>query len=149
MWRALFAVAHADSIITDEEIRFMAEAMEDIPFTAEQKSILTEDIKNPQDIIAMFQGISDARDQAKFFQFARNLVWADGDFGKAEQDIMLKLLRAHVKQVDMEELIGNVDLEFDDGTHRPAVKRATQRRAKEIITSFRKIFLKDQFNGKR
>ena len=32
MWRTLFSVAHADNVVTDEEIAFMAHILEDINF---------------------------------------------------------------------------------------------------------------------
>ena len=38
MWRTLFAISHADNVVSDEEIRFMTEALEDLPFNAERSS---------------------------------------------------------------------------------------------------------------
>jgi hypothetical protein len=115
MWRTLFALAHADEVVTNEEIRFMAEALEDIPFSPEQRAILSEDIKYARDIGEMFTKITSKQDQARLFSHARELVWADGDFGKQEQDIMIKLIRKHVKDVDLRELVGSTGLEWEDG----------------------------------
>lgn len=66
MWRTLFAVSHADNIVTEEEMRFMIEALEDLPFSSEQREILSDDIVNPKDIVEMFGKISNNRDQAAF-----------------------------------------------------------------------------------
>ena len=44
MWRTLFAVAHADSIVADEEVAFMASVLNDINFTPEQTEVLKDDI---------------------------------------------------------------------------------------------------------
>lgn len=149
MWRTLFAVAHADNIVTDEEVRFMTEALEDLPFTDEQKEILSDDIFQPQDIVEMFGKISDNRDQAAFFNFARELVWIDGDYGKEEQDIMLKLKRLHLENVDVDDLIGNVGLQLEadedrnfsgSGSDAPAKGK----NVKKIVYSFRERFLKDK-----
>jgi hypothetical protein len=145
MWRTLFAMSHADNDVSASEIRFMSEALEDIPFTQEQKAILKEDINQPQDIIQMFSAISDVRDQAEFFSFARTMVWVDGDFGKAEQDIMLKLQKMHIQNADIDKLVGNINLELTDiYDHSPAKVGSEPARAsdrKKIIFSFRKKFL--------
>lgn len=114
MWRTLVATAHADNKLTNEEIRFLATALEDIAFTKEQNAQLVADIKKPQDVVEMFKGITDVQDQARFFQVARELVWIDGDYGEAEQAVMLKLKKAHVAQVDIDALIGKTGLKFED-----------------------------------
>ena len=113
MWRTLFAIAHADGVVTDEEIRFMAEALEDIPFSDEQMAVLTSDMGSPQDVTEMFAKVDDAKDQSEFFNFARTLVHADGDYGIEEQDVMLKLKEAHMGTVDLDSLIGRVDLKLE------------------------------------
>lgn len=110
MWRTVFAVSHADGVVTDEEIRFMAEVLEDQSFSEEQKEILKDDIHNPKDPTEMFEQIGDVEDQAKFFEFARELVWIDGDFGGAEQKVMVDLIGEHIKTVDFEKLVQEVDL---------------------------------------
>ncbi|MAE50583.1 MAG: hypothetical protein CMH27_02105 [Micavibrio sp.] len=151
MWRALFAMSHADNIVTDEEIRFMTEALEDLPFSPEQKNILKEDIFNPQDIVEMYGKISDPTDQAAFFNFARELVWIDGDYGEEEQEIMLTLKRMHVKSVNLDELVGRVGLQLEPDDDRnfsgsaatpSASSAAGGKNVKNIVHSFRERFLK-------
>ena len=94
MWRTLFAIVHVDDMVTEEEVHFMAEALEDIPFTPDQIAMLEEDMRTPQDVTEMFKGVTDAHDQNQFFQTARALVHIDGDYGAEEQEIMLKLQKA-------------------------------------------------------
>ncbi|MCK5284676.1 MAG: TerB family tellurite resistance protein [Alphaproteobacteria bacterium] len=142
MWRTLFAVAHVDNIVTSEEIRFMVEALEDIPFTEEQRRVLTDDIGEPRDIVQMFERISEAKYQAAFFKFARDLVWVDGHYGKEERDIMLKLKEIHVRNINLDDLIGKVDLEFEED-----YSEKQKSDVKETVFSFRKQFLKDRFKG--
>ena len=114
MWRTVVATAHADNKLTNEEIRFLAEKLEDISFTTEQNAQLVADIKKPQDVVEMFKGITDVQDQARFFNVAREVVWIDGDYGEAEQTVMLKLKKAHVATVDIDALIGKTNLKLDD-----------------------------------
>jgi hypothetical protein len=142
MWRTLFAISHADGVVSNEEIRFMVEALEDIPFSDEQKTLLKDDIKSPRDPVEMFSQISDVRDQAKFFQFARGMVYADGDYGKAEQELLLKLEKIHVKRPDLEKLIGQVDLELEDSAT-PSEPAPKKQKKTDILSSFRKKFLED------
>lgn len=116
MWRALFAVAHADDIVSAEEVHFMAAALEDVPFSEGQRAILNEDIKYPQDIETMFKAVEDQYDQAMFFKLAHELVHIDGDYGAEEQEIMLKLKALHVKTANVDDLVGRIQLELDDGS---------------------------------
>ena len=149
MWRTLFALAHADHKVTEEELRFMTEAMEDIPFSEEQHDVLREDIKTPQDIVEMFGHISETKDQAAFFRFARDLVWIDGEYGAEEQDVMLQLKRLHLKNVNVDELVGNVEIELegeDSGKTvpwEPSRKAEPEKRTRKILFSFRERFIKD------
>lgn len=114
MWRALFAVAHADNVVSNEELRFMTEAMEDLPLCDEQERILREDIINPQDVIEMFKRITNPRHQAQFFKHAKELVWSDGEYDQKEQEMMLALGKEHLKSINLDNLVGKVDMEFED-----------------------------------
>lgn len=145
MWRTLFAVAHADDVVTDEELRFMVEAMEDIPFSDDQRAILNDDVKHAQDIEEMFNGITDVHDQARFFQYVRELVHIDGDYGKDEQDIVLKLQKTHLKNPHFSDLIGKIDLELEDDMPPPRAEVPAQkpRSFREKVFSFRERFKKE------
>jgi uncharacterized membrane protein YebE (DUF533 family) len=114
MWRTLFALAHADNIVTPEEVRYLAEGTEKAAFTDEQKAILASDMRNPQDIGEMFEKVTDQRTQARFFKHARALVHADGHYVKDEQRAMEALFRRHIKNVDIDQLIGNMDMELEE-----------------------------------
>ena len=114
MWRTLFSVAHADDVVTDEEVQFMAYILEDINFSEEQTKILKDDIVTPKNVEAMFAGITDQNDRIRFFEFARDLVWVDGDFGPEEQSVMMKLQKTHMKELDIDNLVGHVGLQFEE-----------------------------------
>lgn len=148
MWRAVFALAHTDGIITGGEIQFMAEIMEDVAFSQEQQAVLQDDIKNPKNVTEMFKAIGDPKDQARFFKFAHDIVWADGEYSPAEQKIILELQSVHIRSTNIDELIGKVNLEFDDPQNAfVSTKDAKRRTAKDkgIIFSFRDQFLKSRF----
>lgn len=114
MWRTLFAIAHVDDIVTDEETRFMAEAFEEIDFSEAQREILDKDVLEAQDIEEMFSKITEQEDRLKFFEIARKLVHIDGEYGGEEQEIMLRLTQKNVEKTDIDELVGKVDLELED-----------------------------------
>lgn len=114
MWRAVFAMAHADRIVTTEEKSFLYKVMADHPFTGEQRSILEVDLEHAQDIGRMFDKITDQNDRSKFFQYARALVWCDGDFGEQEQKIMVALKKSHVSMVNYETIADTMQLELAD-----------------------------------
>jgi hypothetical protein len=146
MWRTLFAMSHVDNEVSDDEVRFMAEALEDIPFSPEQKEMLREDTKTPQDIVEMFSRISDMRDQARFFKFAHDLVWADGKYDLKEQEMMLRLQKAHVRTANVDELVGGIEMEFEDDAKKKNEKSKTPKKpksTKDLIFSFRAEFLKN------
>ena len=83
----------------------MVDVLDDIPFTQQRRDVLKDDIAIPQDPAGMFQNITEARDQAAFFQFAHALVWIDGDYGTEEQDVLLHLKELHIQSKTLDELL--------------------------------------------
>ena len=114
MWRAVFAMAHADNVVTSEEKKYLQGILANEPFTAEQKSVLEKDMITPQDVAAMFVKIDDQHDRSQFFYHARMLVWSDGDFGEQEQKIIMRLKQTHVRTVDFDQIMKNLDLSLDE-----------------------------------
>ena len=137
MWRAVFALAHADDVVTDEELRFMVEAIEDVPFSDLQKGILQGDVKEPQSVEEMFLKITEPVDQAGFFKFASQIVHIDGDFGEEEQAVMLKLKQMHLREMDVDALIGKVDLSLEEDE-----SETPSNDFKSAVYSYREAFLK-------
>ena len=146
MWRTLIAVAHADDIVTDEEIEFIARMMEDVNFSDEQTAILKDDIVHAKNVNDMFAGITDQNDRVQFFDFARDLVWIDGDFASEEQSVMIALYQQHIKDTDVDTLVGHTKLEFDDDYGvEPANEDTTitekKRGFRKFISSLRRFFV--------
>ena len=113
MWRTLFAITHADNVVTDEEIKFMAHILEDIEFSDVQTAQLKDDIINPKDPELMFSGVTEQEDRNKFFDFARDLVWVDGDFASEEQTVLIKLMKMNSAEMDIGDMVGKVKLELE------------------------------------
>ncbi len=143
MWRTLFSVAHADNVVTEEEISFMAEILDDVQFTDEQTEILKDDIVNAKNVTDMFSGVTNQNDRVKFFEFARDLVWVDGDFDSLEQSVMIGLYKQHMSDTTVDELVGKISLEFEEDPD--AVKRQDMPQEKPgavgMISAFKKFFL--------
>lgn len=126
MWRTLFAVAHADAVVTNEEIIFMNKILDAQSFTEAQREILKYDMEQKQDIRILFSKITDQQDRSEFFNLARPLVWADGDFGSDEQKIILELNRQHQKSVDYETFETSKDMKLDDEEYHPVSRESRQ-----------------------
>lgn len=135
MWRALFAIAHADDKVCSEERHFMHKILQDYPFTAEQARILEADMAVKQDVAGLFEQITNPQDRSQFFDYARTLVWCDGDYGAKEQEALLKLNRAHVLSADFDTLDETAPLELDDGEE-DAHLTTPQRREYPVKTGF-------------
>lgn len=101
MWRAVFAMAHADHVVTDEEKAFMENYLDNVPFSEEQKEVLREDMVTAQDVSEMFFMITEPEDQGQFFQFARELVWCDGDFDAQEEAIKERLKADQIDKMNL------------------------------------------------
>lgn len=112
MWRTVFALAHADDLVTAEERQFMHEVLKRERFSTYQLQVLKKDMTAPQDVGEMFVNITDQYDRAHFFDHARDLCWCDGDYAKQEQEIMTRLNATHVKTVDFNQVLEEVDLSF-------------------------------------
>lgn len=113
MWRAVFALAHADGVIVDEEIAFMDNILATYPFTEEQAAILREDMRVQGDAGEFFAQITDRQDKADFFEYARLIIWCDGNFDAQERSILDTLKGAHLQALDEGAMLGEVATTFD------------------------------------
>jgi|AntRauTorcE11897_2_1112592.scaffolds.fasta_scaffold01916_2 hypothetical protein len=86
MWRALFAFAVVDRVLTLEKRCIFARFLEDTVFTPSQTAILTRDAKSPKDVEWLFVRITAPEYRDKFCMLARKLVCYQGEAtGQAEQ----------------------------------------------------------------
>ncbi len=101
MWRAVVAMAHADGVLQAEEEEMIRGYLESVPFTSSQKEIVTSDLHNPQDPARMFDAITEPEDRGQFFEFARMLLWSDGDYDAQEEAIFEKLKGSQMAGLDL------------------------------------------------
>lgn len=104
MWRTVVALAHADGVVVPEEEAFVENYISALPFTDEQRAALREDLRTPQNAYEMFEQISERSDQAEFFQFARMLIWCDGDLDRQEDQIFKHLQKEQMRDVGIDNM---------------------------------------------
>lgn len=104
MWRAVVAMVHADGVVVKEERDFVENYLSSLPFSEEQKATLREDLETPQSPQEMFAKISEKPDQAEFFQFARMVIWCDGDLDSQEDRIFKLLMKEQIRDLGQDNL---------------------------------------------
>ncbi len=104
MWRAVFSMAHADHVVTDEERSFMEGYLAQVPFSDAQRSTLEQDMAEAQDVYEMFDMITEPEDRGQFFEFARMMCWSDGDYDAQEEEIKEYLKESQLKHVNADKL---------------------------------------------
>ncbi len=128
MFRTLYSLLHADNIITDEELDFMKNVLEDVELSDEQSDIFYDDIKNPKDAVEMFKGITDDSDKSAFFSFAYDLVLTDGNYHTKEYKVIKSLQslydKENGKEVDTDEI--DLVLEQRSGTSKKNVSEVME-----------------------
>ena len=116
--------------------------MENIDFSDEQTAILKDDILNAKDVSEMFTGVTSQKDRIQFFEFARDLVWVDGDFASEEQSVMIQLYQQHMQETDVDELIGHISLELEEDSVPTNLNRRPDKKTgfRKFLSSFRGSF---------
>lgn len=127
MWRAVFAMAHADHVITGDERAFMENYLRHVPFSPEQAATLREDMGEAQDVNEMLDMVSEPEDQSAFFQFARELVWCDGDLAKQEEAIKARLNAEQMSRLNLDRL----ELELDRSRAEAKMRKTKEYREME------------------
>lgn len=122
MWRAVFAMAHVDGKVTEEEIAFAERYLNNAPFSKEQIDVLKQDLREPQAVGEVLAFVSEPSDQADFFQFSQMLAWADGDYSSQEQVLVERLTNEQINKFNKQEVADGI---------RQARKAAVLRRALE------------------
>ena len=87
-WRALVAMAHVDGEMASEELALLQRFMKTLPLSDGQRTTLEEDIKKPQDPLAMLEHVTDQTDLGEFFFFARMIIAADHIIRPEEKEAM-------------------------------------------------------------
>lgn len=90
MWRAIFAFALVDNLLTLEEQTLLQSYESQAPFSNAQRDILKQDFGNPQDVVQLYRQITNEEDKKRFCILARALSWCDGDMDMQEAGILKK-----------------------------------------------------------
>ena len=123
MWRTIFSLAHADDVVMPEEKRFMTETLSTLQLSLEQKDALERDMHIPEDSEGLFKLITDRQDQRDFFDLARNLVMADGEYHQSERTIMAQLQKMQIEASGVDQIISHTGLELEDDKTPPVQKK--------------------------
>jgi uncharacterized membrane protein YebE (DUF533 family) len=110
MWRAVITIIHADGVVTPHELSFLNDYLKEMNLTDEQRRIVAEDLKAPQDTVKMFKEITNVQDKRDFFMLARAVSWCDGDLDRQEDLIIRKLEKHHLDEESREWLAESRDM---------------------------------------
>lgn len=91
MFRAVFALAHADNFLALEEQDMLYKHLDNVPFSEDQLNILQDDVARKQDVDEMFDRITDPADIETFFKLAEAVVWSDGSLSAKEGETLDRL----------------------------------------------------------
>lgn len=91
MWRALFAFAFMDEVMSQEEKKLLRAYQSQAVFSPGQLAIMRDDFTFPKDPSAMFAKITDPQHRLRFCALARALMWCDGDPERQELEIMRRV----------------------------------------------------------
>lgn len=91
MWRAVFAFALVDNVLSLAEQTLLRTYYSAIPFSDVQREVLKEDFLKPQSVEDLFNRITDPEHRLRFCALARALVWCEGDMDKQEEQILRRV----------------------------------------------------------
>lgn len=91
MWRAVFAFALVDNILSMEEQNLLRTYYNAIPFSDAQRETLRNDFLHPQDVEKLYNRITEPEHRTRFCMLARALVWCEGDMDRQEAEILKRV----------------------------------------------------------
>lgn len=91
MWRAVFAFAYVDNMLSIEEQELLNSYLAKVPFSKSQRVTLKEDLRDPKDVVGLYRKITKPEDKKRFCVLARAIVWCEGDITQQEKAILKKV----------------------------------------------------------
>ena len=91
MWRAIFAFAYVDNMLSVEEQELLHSYLANVPFSNRQRIILKDDLRDPKDVSELYGHITRQEDKTRFCVLARALAWCEGDVTEQEKAILKKM----------------------------------------------------------
>lgn len=92
LWRAAFALVHADGAFSQEEKDYIESIVETFAFSAKQKRIIKKDLKDKTSVVGLFNDIQGDDLIRQFFVIARTIIWCDGFLHQLEQEAINKIV---------------------------------------------------------
>lgn len=147
MWRAVFAIAHADHEVTSDEKEMMLNTLEKLILSNEQRAVLKEDIYIPGNPIDLFEKITELDDRIEFFKYSKQMMWADDQYSSKEQNVMIKLKTIHQQKLDLEDMVGRVPLQLEEEKkavkYEPPSTKKTEKGWRGILRELKEVFFED------
>ena len=104
LWRACFAFCQVDSELAKKEKLWLENKSESLNFTAEQKSILLNDLNFPPEISSLLPLITKPSDRAFLIDQMRVLAHIDGRMSQAEQLKIEETKKVVLSKINLTEL---------------------------------------------
>lgn len=104
MWRCVITMAHADGFVSSEEDDYLRKVFSRMGFSDEQRDVLEEDLRTPQDTLALLKQINDPACRSDVIYFARLLAFKDGNLHPSEDELLKKIHMAVTDGIDMKEI---------------------------------------------
>lgn len=144
MWRAVFAIAHADHEVSADEKEYMMGILDKLILSNEQRSTLKEDIYIPQNPVSLFEKITELDDRIEFFKHAKQLTWSDDQYSAKEQSVIVKLKTMHDQKLEIEDMVGRVPFQLEE--EKKAVRYEPPKREKGFrgfLKELKEVFFED------
>ena len=91
MWRAVFAFALVDNVLSLAEQSLLRTYYTAIPFSEVQREVLKDDFLTRQNVEELFNRITDPEHRSRFCALARALVWCEGNMDRQEAEILRRV----------------------------------------------------------
>lgn len=124
LWRAVLSLVHADGELADEEREYIYAIVQVFHFSASQKNIIEQDLKEAPDTVQLFELLKNVRHRKQFFVLARTIIWCDGIFHEQEKAMIEKIVEKlgdkvsvyenELRWIDRKPDIISADTECDD-----------------------------------
>lgn len=108
MLRCVIAMAHADGIVTQDEIGYISHIMNRLNLRPEQRQILEFDLKAAQRIEDLFPYINEPRFRGQAVDFARIMAFKDGHLHPSEEELLRRLHAYAMDGIDMDSVRASV-----------------------------------------
>lgn len=91
MWRAVFAFAFTDGVLSKEEKNVLSDHLKDVDLTEDQKKTLVKDMQSNASVVDLFNKITSDIYKQLFCDVARTLAWCEGQIQRQEEEILKRV----------------------------------------------------------